>query len=54
MQVNIKGVEHDLRRTEQIYSRLCKCIRIIILFVFLQDCRELLNKKHKGAIRCME
>ena len=45
MQVNIEGVEHDLRRIEQIYSRLYKCISIIImLLVFLQGCRELLNK----------
>ena len=44
MQVDIKGVEHNLRRIEQIYSRLCQCIRIIILLIFLQGCRELLNK----------
>ena len=55
MQVNIKGVEHDLRRIEQIYSRLYKCIRIIILLIFLQGCRELSNKNiSQGAIRRMK
>ena len=44
MQVNIKGVEHNLRRIEQIYARLYKSVGIIILLVFLQGCRELLNK----------
>ena len=44
MQVNIKGDEHYLRQIEQIYSRLYKCIRIIILLVFVKGCRELLNK----------